>query len=162
MRCCGLRGYQVRSSTPYSIPVGSMLYSVQPAFQCSNQHKKFEPLQKPRGSPFTEPRCMFACALHGDNHPSTPMATLRSSWAHVTLSPRLRTTGLLRSHARVGSGHWKDPAGSRRIVEKCFLSHLCKRYALIIYLNFDRAAYKTTISLHFPHGTMHYRLIYHI
>jgi hypothetical protein len=31
---------------------------------------------------------------------------------------------------------------------------LCKRYALIIYLNFYRAAYKTTISLHFPHGTI--------
>ena len=31
---------------------------------------------------------------------------------------------------------------------------LCKRYALIIQLNLYRAAYKTTISLHFPHGTI--------
>jgi len=28
--------------------------------------------------------------------------------------------------------------------------------------NLSRAAYKTTILLRFPHGTLHYRLIYHI
>ena len=157
---CEFRAYQVHILPLLLSSLDSILYSVS---LCTITYPSTRRIRRDN-SPDNLVRLIFYEAsmyihFHSSQN-SLPQHSDRFSYLNYTkidknsvaFSLQLQTRKLLSSLVQIGSDQWSDLMESHHISNMRFLSHLYKRYTVIINLN-NSCCYQNYFLTFFPHGT---------